>query len=123
LNLGTNVFHFGSLSPCFSQQLRAAISRNLQISYDSRIGWSITEPTEALIDFIVGQGWTDIHMGRDEGRAARGTGPSISGGGPAVTPKPSSTRKYQCPTCGASVRATRDVNLICGDCFQRMVVV
>lgn len=32
----------------------AAVSRDLQISYDSRIGWSITEPTEALIDFIVG---------------------------------------------------------------------
>jgi hypothetical protein len=102
----------------------AATARDLQISYDSRIGWSITEPTEALIDFIVDQGWTDIHMGRDEGYSARGTGPSISGGsGPAVTPKPSSTRKYQCPCCGASVRATKTVNILCGDCMMPMVVV
>ena len=42
----------------------AATARDLSISYDPRIGWSITEPTEALCDFIIEQGWTDIHMNR-----------------------------------------------------------
>ena len=33
-----------------------------------------------------------------------------------VKPKKSSTRKYICPSCGMSVRATRVVNVECGDC-------
>lgn len=37
--------------------------------------------------------------------------------------KPSSTRKLVCPHCGQSVRATRAVNILCGDCFQKMVEV
>ncbi|HEY8443285.1 MAG TPA: SprT-like domain-containing protein [Clostridia bacterium] len=36
-----------------------------------------------------------------------------------VTSK-SSTRKYICRSCGLSVRATKEVNIICGDCNQRM---
>ena len=51
---------------------------DLRIEYDPRIGWSITFPTEVLIDFIITQGWEDIRMaawtvislaGRDAGRA------------------------------------------------------
>lgn len=34
--------------------------------------------------------------------------------------KPSSTRKYVCPACGMSVRATRDVRLMCIDCMEVM---
>lgn len=36
--------------------------------------------------------------------------------------KPSSTRKYICPDCGNSVRATKKLNLICGDCMKKMIV-
>ncbi len=36
--------------------------------------------------------------------------------------KTSSTRKYVCPHCGQSVRATRKVNILCGDCNEQMVV-
>lgn len=36
--------------------------------------------------------------------------------------KPSSTRKYICNSCGQSVRATREVDIICGKCNQPMVV-
>lgn len=32
------------------------------------------------------------------------------------TVKTTSTRKYECPCCGNSVRATKQINLICGDC-------
>lgn len=35
--------------------------------------------------------------------------------------RPSSTRKLICPKCGQSVRATRKVNILCGDCMERMV--
>jgi len=106
----------------------AAQARDLQISYDKRIGWSITEPTDALIEFIIDQGWEDIRMSRTEGFAARGTGTggtSQTGGNKAGTDgrKPSSTRKLICPQCGQSVRATRAVNIICGDCMVRMIEV
>ena len=39
-----------------------------------------------------------------------------------VKPKRCSTRKYVCPTCGMSVRATREVNIKCGDCDIQMIV-
>ena len=35
--------------------------------------------------------------------------------------RPSSTRKLICPKCGQSVRATRKVNILCGDCLLPMV--
>ncbi|MEA5002752.1 MAG: SprT-like domain-containing protein [Christensenella sp.] len=35
----------------------------------------------------------------------------------------SSTRRYQCPICGTIIRATKDVNVICGDCMEPMVLI
>lgn len=55
----------------------AAEARDLKISYDPRIGWSITEPTDALCEFILEQGWEDINMNRIEGAyipRGKGTG-------------------------------------------------
>ena len=71
---------------CFKE---AAEAVDLKISYDSRIGWSITEPTEALIDFIIAQGWEDIHMNRNEGFSAVG----IGGKGGNVTGTGTATKK------------------------------
>lgn len=36
--------------------------------------------------------------------------------------KSSSTRKYVCPCCGMSVRATRSVNIMCADCNEYMSI-
>ena len=38
------------------------------------------------------------------------------------TTKNSSTRKYICMHCGMTVRATKEVNIICGDCDETMVL-
>ena len=102
-----------------------AEKRDLLIDYDSRIGFSITQPGEGLLDFIIEQGWTDIRMGRQEGLFLKGkTGPKAKGGededGEEPKKKKSSTRKYKCPCCGNSVRATKEVNIICGDCMEKM---
>ena len=91
---------------------------DLKISYDKRIGWSITEPTAPLCDFIIEQGWTDINMSRVEWACA---GPS-TGKKPTVGGVSSSTRKYICPKCGMSVRATKDVRIKCMDCDLRMIL-
>ena len=37
------------------------------------------------------------------------------------TVKTSSTRKYVCPVCGMSVRATKEVRIMCVDCDELMV--
>lgn len=95
---------------------------DLQIDFDPRIGWSITSPTEALINFIIAQGWQDICMGRMDGyiTGKPGRGTSSGTNEPTKTKKPSSTRKYICPKCQMSVRATREVNLLCGDCMMKL---
>ncbi len=98
-----------------------ATACDLDISYDKRIGWSITEPTPELCDFIISQGWSDISMSRIEwSYTPRGTGSGSSTGGTSGKPTPttptSSTRKYVCPRCGLSVRATRIVRVQCMDC-------
>ena len=36
--------------------------------------------------------------------------------------KGSSTRKYVCPSCDLTVRATKEVNIICGDCDMAMML-
>lgn len=109
----------------------AAEARDLSISYDERIGWSVTEPTDSLIDFIIEQGWEDIRMGRFEGYSSgndNNTGKrqttGMNGTGKTETDKrTSSTRKLACPKCKQSVRATRSVNIICGDCMEKMLEV
>ena len=87
----------------------AATARDLNISYDKRIGWSITQPTDALCEFILDQGWTDIQMNRIEWSfAPRGAGSGNAAGGETgkapTTNRNSHHRKYVCPCCGNSVR-------------------
>lgn len=101
-----------------------AEKRDLQIEYDSRIGWSITSPTENLLDFIIDNQLEDIRIGRNES-----TGYFIGIGGKAGngtdTPtmkKPSSTRKYICPCCGNSFRATKAINVLCMDCNEQFII-
>lgn len=102
----------------------AATERDLSISYDPRIGWSVTEPGDGLIEFIIEQGWSDIHMGRQEGGSWRPTGGATGTGTTMGTPttRTSSSRKLICPCCKNSVRATKaEINIICGDCMEKMI--
>lgn len=96
--------------------------RGLLISYDSKIGYSITQPSPDLIQFISDMGWKDIDLSR---KGEWDVSPSGSGpdGGSATGKKKSSTRKYLCPECGCSVRATKEVHIACLDCSAVMEVV
>jgi hypothetical protein len=94
---------------------------DLKISYDPRIGWSITEPTDALCKFILEQGWDDIRMNRIEAYyMPRGTGTSNATGKPAGSIPNSHSIKYVCPCCGNRVRATKIMNIKCADCDMLM---
>ena len=93
-----------------------AEQRGLIIEYDSKIGYSITSPSEELIDFVNEMGWGDIDLSRN------GTDLISGGGSSGRTTKPSSTRKYICPCCGNSCRATKNINIGCLDCSVVMVL-
>lgn len=101
--------------------------RGLVIEHHPTYGWTITRPSEELIDYIITQGWNDIAINRGRGiwtpPASGGSKAGNGGTEPGTTPKKSSTRKLICPKCGQSVRATKTVNIICGDCMEKMVEV
>ena len=96
----------------------------LIVSHSERYGWSATEPSEELLDFVLDNGLTDILINRNEfgGFQIGGTGTHSGTALPTLTKKPSSTRKYICPCCGMSVRATKAVNIACLDCNEQLVV-
>lgn len=106
----------------------AAEGHGLSIDYVPRYGWTRTTPTLELLDFVEAQGWSSIQMAEGY-NTWTGTGTSSrsggqSNGGTARPPKkPSSTRKYVCPICNQSVRATKMVNILCGDCTVKMKLV
>lgn len=98
-----------------------AESVGLIISHDKRHGWTITQPSDGLIWYICEQGWQEIYLNRGEccGISSGGGTPPEGEELPRMK-KPSSTRKYVCPDCGQSVRATKDTLLICGYCTEVM---
>ncbi len=107
-----------------------AEKRDLKISYQDSIGWSVTEPTEKLIETIkkynldsqieyVRKGAIDWTGGDNGSDGDNGNG--LTGTKGKTPKKKSSTRKYICPKCGNSVRATKDVNIACLDCNEQMV--
>lgn len=100
-----------------------AESVGLVIDHDQRIGYSITSPSESLIDYIIQQQWEDILINRQEGIRINvppsGKSP-VSGSSEGTEKKPSSTRKYQCPCCGLSVRATKVVRVKCINCDKEL---
>lgn len=101
----------------------SAEAHGLLIEHSDKYGWSHTSPSESLLDFIIENDLKDILINRNEqmGFFIKGTG--THSGIEIVTPtKPSSTRKYICPCCGMSVRATRIVRIACMDCGKQMEV-
>lgn len=101
--------------------------RGLVIGHHPSYGWTVTEPGDKLLEYIIEQGWTEININRGGSWRPTASGGSKAGEGGAVDggkePRKSSPRKLVCPCCGQSVRATRAVNILCGDCMKKMVEV
>ena len=88
-------------------------------------GWNTT-PGDNLVEYALNKGWNEILLGRNSLPPAMrtgATGTAQPGAAPGGEKRPSSTRKLICPKCGQSVRATRKVNILCGDCLLPMVEV
>ena len=88
---------------------KIAEQHGLNVECVQTIGWSyttLTEDTQRLIDdFVKDNPETIIY------RLPMFKGQRVS---------TSSTRKYVCPCCGNSVRATKAVNIMCVDCSEYM---
>lgn len=100
-----------------------AEKHGLVIEYDSRIGWSITNASEELVDWIIDNGIEEFRLGRNEFTGLVSIGGVSKGGAGAAVPKRSNSIKMVCPCCGAIARVTKATNLICGDCMEQMVEV
>lgn len=101
-----------------------AEKRGLLISQGQYIGWSVTTPSKAFVEFIDSHKiQKPMEINRDGERFAFiGIGGSTdktkgTDNGIELPKKPKcSTRKYQCPCCKNSFRATKDINVLCMDC-------
>lgn len=100
-----------------------AIKRDLLIEHDDKYGWTVTTPSDKLVEWCIEHELEEIKVTRHDGLflvpPPGNTSGSPSSGTPVKVKKPSSTRKYVCPCCGLSVRATRSVSIICGACYGR----
>ncbi len=89
---------------------KIAETHGLTVECVKTIGWShttLTDETAAMIDEFV----------KDNPDSIIYRTPVFKG----QTVKTSSTRKYVCPVCGQSVRATKEVRIMCVDCDALMV--
>ncbi len=111
-----------------------AEKRGLIIDYDPRIGHSITYPGPEIVALVREMGWENIDLSRrrfeealadneDAPNGVDGDGSDADAGDTEKKKRKSGVRKYQCPTCGNSVRATKDVNVGCLDCNCKMELV
>ena len=108
-----------------------AEKRGLECYKCGSYGWN-TRPSDKLVEYALEKGWSEIQIGRNHlppairtggtGTGQSGAG-SLTGGTEGGGKRPSSTRKVVCPKCGQSVRATKTVNIICGDCMEKMTEV
>lgn len=111
-----------------------AEKRGLIITYRQYIGWSHTEPSPEFIEVLQENGIEKpIDINRDGvfgigltgigGSGTDGTNGATGIAGTEPGKRKCSTRKYICPTCGTSFRATKDINVLCMDCNEQFIKV
>lgn len=103
------------------------------VNTGAKYGWNTTAVgNDYLIEYALEHDWTELEIHRDLGAGLLGMLAGLGNGGKdgqqqtqtrEKTPgtRTSSTRKYICPKCGMSVRATKTVYIICGNCLEKMI--
>ena len=98
------------LSKTFTQkngkEFRAVDSVSLTVEKGEKYGWHKTALSPEALEFVQSLGKQGFTLVRPRPIGLKG---SSKGGG-------SSSRKYVCPCCGAIIRATKEVHVICADC-------
>ena len=106
-----------------NKQFKAtAESVGLIVTKSDKYGYAHTAPSDSLIEWILDNDIQEIKLNRNEG-GVRITGGNNTGNSNGTAGKigNSHSTKYQCPACGNSVRATKKLNVICGDCMVAML--
>lgn len=101
-----------------------AEERGLIIEKHSRYGWTITTPSEATINFCIDNDLQEVLITRHIGITFTGVGTGKNGNGTPVkptAPKKGNSIKWICPCCGAIVRSTKILNIVCGDCNEKFI--
>ena len=103
-----------------------AEAHGLAISHHHTYGWTVTDLTPETAAWIAQQPeLSDIAANRqttlqikikgdDDDDDGEETTITVKGGGRSTSKNRSI--KYVCPKCGAIIRATKQVNVVCGDC-------
>lgn len=104
---------------------KTAVTHGLNCERVPRYGYARTSPSDELLQFLLD------HDEIREIELCRAKEPdtvtvTVKGGDRDSTvsvkgKKTSNSRRWVCPGCGAIVRSTRAVNLICGDCLTHFV--
>lgn len=100
-----------------------AEKHGLTVEKSPKYGYAITGCDDSLLEWVIAHDeLREIEMCRSNiwHNATGIGGKATNGGAPASTSSNSHSRKYICPKCCNSVRATKIVNLICGDCMELM---
>lgn len=87
----------------------SAEQHGLNVQQDSKYGWTITTLNEVAKGVIGKLNGDVFQMHRTKVVKV-------------ASKRKSSSRKYVCPMCGLSIRATKEVNIVCGDCQETMEV-
>ena len=126
-NLCNNIIDCSGSSLAYHNKqfkLTAEQKCHLVVEHDKRYGWTITKPSEETIDFCIRHDITDFLINREGAYSFGGFSIGTSSNGNPIKPvrKPSSTRKYICPCCGNSFRATKNLNVLCIDCNEQFIL-
>ena len=101
-----------------------AEAKNLIVEKDRKYGYCVTKPSPELIA-LVKKNCRAGCFKLERIKTYRDGTPKITvtgsdGKEKTITRTKQSSRKYICPRCGLMVRATKDVNIKCGDCDVTM---
>lgn len=102
---------------------REAEAHGLLVTRSEKYGYSQTEPADRLLYFVLEHDeLRDIEMCRtNPSLVSIGIGTHTGNNKPTETNPGNHHRKYKCPYCGNSVRATKKVNIACLDCNIQMI--
>lgn len=101
---------------------QTAEAHGLNVSRSDKYGWSITSPSDELLDWILNNDIQEIKLSRNDLDFVRISGGSTAAnsGAPAKV-RINHNHRYICPVCGGIARSGRTLNLICGGCMAVMV--
>ena len=103
---------------------KEAEERGLILHRSEKYGWSHTEPSDRLIEWIIENDIKEIPMTRNDLETFVPIGGSKAGNSGTPTRTgigKSNSRRWVCPQCGTIIRSTRTVNVICGDCMTPFI--